>query len=141
MKLPNPVRYRLLRGVLFFCGLTWGVSVLGVFASWEMILHAMRGFGANPVEYDPMLDYWLRMVAGTFGLLGVGFLLLALNPRRHAAILPWGGWMMIVEGLVLAAHGFRLGLAPFPFYGDIAACLLGGTAILALSSAARPAVG
>jgi len=137
MKSRSNVRYRLLRGVLLFCGVTWGVSIVGVFASWETVLHAMTGFGANPVAYDPMLDYWLRMVAGAFGLLGGGYCLLALNPRRHVSVLPWAGWLMIVEGVVLTAHGFRLGLAPFPFYGDISACLFGGGGILMLMNAPR----
>ena len=109
---------------------------MGVFASWEVAERALEGFGAKPIAYDPMLDYWLRMAAGAFGLVGVGYFLLALNPRKHSILLPWAGWLMVAEGTVLAWHGFRLDLPPFPFYADVAACLLGGFAILALRKAA-----
>ena len=133
------LRFRLLRVSLLFCGLTWSASLFGVFVSWDAAVWALEGFGAKPIAYDPMLDYWLRMAAGAFGLVGIGYLLLALNPRRIVTILPWAGWLMVVEGIVLAWHGFRLGLPPFPFYADISACFVGGGAILALRSAAEPA--
>lgn len=138
MTQPNTLRFRLLRVTLLFCGLTWGASLFGVFASWKAAARALEGLGANPILYDPMLDYWLRMAAGAFGLVGVGFLLLALNPRRYATVLTWSGWLMVAEGVVLASHGFRLGLPPFPFYADLSACFLGGFAILALRHAAAP---
>jgi hypothetical protein len=137
----HELRLRLLRFVLLCCGVTWGVAFAGVFVSWDVAERLLRGFGADPITYDPMLDYWLRMASGAFGLLGVGYFLLAWNPRRYVVFLPWAGWLMLAEGAVLATHGFRLGLAPFPFYGDISACLLGGAAILALSSAARADAG
>jgi len=76
------------------------------------------------------------MVAGAFGLLGAGYLVLALNPRRHRAMLPWAGWLMVAEGCILAAHGLRLGLPALPFYADVAACLAGGVGILAFRRAA-----
>jgi FtsH-binding integral membrane protein len=130
-------RSRLLRIVLLFCGAAWGVSVVGVFLTWESAERALQGLGARPIEYDPMLDYWLRMAAGAFALVGAGFLLAAIYPRKYAVILPWLGWLMLVEGIVLLVHGLRLGLKPFPFYGDVAACFTGGVGILLLRSRAR----
>lgn len=38
-----------------------------------------------------------------------------------------------MEGLILLLHGLRLGLPPFPFYGDVSACLVLGIAITLLS--------
>ncbi len=138
MKRSEEPRLRLLRLILLFCGLTWGVSLVGVFAGWPAAARALESLGAKPIAYDPMLDYWLRMAAGAFGFVGIGYLLLALNPRKHASILTWAGWLMVAEGAVLAWHGVRLGLPPFPFYADLVACFLGGGAILALRRAARP---
>lgn len=129
-------RFRLLRLILLCCAATWGAAVFGVLASWDAAAQALEGLGAETLTYHPMLDYWLRMAAGAFSLLGVGYLLLALRPRKHAAILPWAGWLMVAEGLVLAVHGFRLGLPPYPFYADTAACFLGGGGILALRASA-----
>jgi hypothetical protein len=129
-------RFNLLRLCLLFAAIAWGVSALGVFSTWDAAANALVGMGAKPIAYDPMLDYWLRMASGAFALVGVGYLLLAINPRKYALMLPWAGWLMVFEGVVLAVHGFRLGLAPFPFYGDIAACFLGGGGILALQKSA-----
>ena len=45
---------------------------------------------------------------------------------------------MILEGVLLLVSGLRLGLGPFPFYGDVAACFLGGAGILFFAKAAEP---
>lgn len=92
---------------------------------------------ANPIAYDPMLDYWLRMASGAFGLVGIWYLVLMLWPRRFSAAIPWFGALMIAEGLILLVHGVRLNLPPLPFYGDTAACFLGGGGILLLAKAAN----
>lgn len=138
MSLSISDRFRLLRGFLGFAALIWGVSVCGVFATWDAAEIALCGMGADPIAYDRMLDYWLRMASGAFALIGLGYLLLAINPRKHVSILPWSGWLMIVEGAILAVHGIRLHLPPFPFYGDVAACFLGGAGILVFRKSAVP---
>ena len=131
-------RLRLLRLMLSFCAFVWGVSALGVFLKWETAAGALQGMGAKPIAYDPMLDYWLRMAAGAFALVGTGYLLLALSPRKYAVMLPWFGWIMIVEGIVLLTHGLRLGLNPLPFVGDVSASFAGGLGILLLKNSAQP---
>jgi len=130
------MRLRLLRLSLATSALVWGVSVVGVFAPWSKAEEMLQGLGANPISPDPMLDYWLRMAAGAFFLVGVLFAALAIFPRRFANVIPMFGWLMIAEGIILAVHGLRLGLGPFPFYGDISACFGLGAAILFLRKAA-----
>lgn len=132
----NQTRLQLLRLVLCFCSFVWGVSAFGVFAKWETAANALQGMGAKPIGYDPMLDYWLRMAAGAFTLVGTGYLLLAIYPRKFAVMLPWFRWIMVIEGLVLLVHGLRLGLSPFPFYGDVSASFVGGLGILVMRKAA-----
>lgn len=129
----STTRLRLLRLFLGFAAVAWGVSFYGIFASWDDAVAALRGMGAGPIPHDPMLDYWLRMAAGAFGLVGCVYLRLCLQPLRHAAVVPWFGWLMVAEGLILLGHGVRLGLRPFPFYADTAACLVGGLGILICS--------
>jgi len=126
------LQFRLLRVALVFSAFVWGVSVFGVFLKWEAAAGALQGMGAQPIAYDPMLDYWLRMASGAFALVGTGYLLLAIFPHKYAVMLPWFGWIMILEGLVLLAHGLRLGLSPFPFIGDVSASFAGGIGILTL---------
>jgi hypothetical protein len=136
------LRLRLLRALLLFSAFAWGVSIFGVVLPWPRAVEALQGLGARDIPADPMLDYWLRMGSGAFALVGGLFLLLALQPARYAVIIPWFGWLMLGEGIILLAHGVRLHLPPLPFYADTGACLFGGLGIVALANAAKgvPAV-
>ena len=134
----NHINLRLLRLFLVFAALAWGVTVVGVFASWPQINYIAQGLGSKSITYDPMLDYWLRMICGAFTLVGVWYLAMALWPRKFAVAIPWFGALMLVEGIILLVHGLRLGLSPFPFCGDVSACFLGGAGILYFSRSARP---
>jgi hypothetical protein len=129
---------RLLRLFLGFAAIAWGVSLAGVFLSWSTAAEALQGLGAQPIAYDRMLDYWFRMAAGAFGLIGVWYLVLMIWPQKFHLAIPWFGGLMLVEGVILLYHGARLSLPPFPFYGDISACFIGGGAILYLARYARP---
>ena len=129
---------RLLRLFLGFAAIAWGASIFGVFLSWPAASDALQGLGAKPIQFDPMLDYWLRMAAGAFTLVGCWYLVMMIWPKKYHVAIPWFGGLMLVEGVILLVHGLRLSLPPLPFYADTAACLLGGGAILYLSPHARP---
>jgi hypothetical protein len=131
------MRLRLLRLFLGFAAFAWGVSVFGVFLSWSAASRALQGLGARPIAYDPMLDYWLRMAAGAFALIGCWYLILMIWPRKFSAAIPWFGALMLAEGVILLVHGVRLSLPPLPFYADTAACFLGGGGILYFSRCAK----
>ncbi len=131
------MHFRLLRIFLGFAALAWGVSVFGVFSSWSAATQALEGLGAHPIAYDRMLDYWLRMAAGAFTLIGCWYLIMTLWPEKFRLTIPWFGGLMLVEGMILLFHGVRLSLPPFPFYADVAACLLGGGGILYFSPHAK----
>src|SRR4051812_22073854 len=131
------MRLRLLRLLLGAAAFVWGVSILGVFMSWAVASRALQGLGAQPIAYDPMLDYWLRMAAGAFGLVGCWYLVLAIWPGKFSVAISWFGVLMLAEGVILLVHGLRLSLSPFPFYGDVAACLVIGGGVLYLPPAAK----
>jgi len=124
------MKLRMLRFFLVFSALGWGVSVLGVFLSWSGTIGLLQGLGGPSVPYDPMLEYWLRMTAAAYTLIGLVYLLLALRPAKYRVVIPVFGWVMVIEGLVLLGHGLRLLLPPFPFYADVAASFIGGGGIL-----------
>ncbi len=132
------MQLRLLRLFLCFSAFAWGISVVGVFASWSKATEWLQGLGAKPITYDPMLDYWLRIASGAFALVGCWYLVLMIWPKKFCAAIPFWGALMIAEGVILLVHGVRLSLPPFPFYGDCSACFLGGAGILLLAKAARP---
>ena len=132
------MQFRLLRLFLGFAAAVWGVSIFGVFLSWDEISKALQGLGAQPIAYDRMIEYWLRMAAGAYSLIGVWYLVLMLRPRRYYAAIPWFGALMLAEGAILLVYGLRLALPPFPFYADTASCIVGGLGILCLSKYAKP---
>jgi len=134
----NNMQLRLLRLFLGVSAFAWGVSVFGIFLSWPAASQALQGLGAQPIAYDRMLDYWLRMAAGAFTLVGCWYLVMMIWPKKFHAAIPLFGGFMLAEGVILLVHGLRLSLPPLPFYGDVAACLLCGGGILYLSSYARP---
>ena len=131
------MRLRLLRLFLGASAFVWGVSFFGVFMSWPAASWALQGLGAQPIRYDPMLDYWLRMAAGAFGLVGCWYWVLTIWPKKFQAAIPWFGALMLAEGVILLWHGLRLSLPPFPFYGDTAACFVLGGGIVYFASAAK----
>ncbi len=93
--------------------------------------------GANLIAYDRMLNYWLPIAPGAFALVGTDYLLLAISPLKYAVMLPWFGYIMIAEGVILLSQGLRLGLNPFPFSGDVSASFAGVLGILLLKNSAR----
>ena len=131
------MQLRLLKLFLGFSAFSWGVSAVGVFVSWSEAEKLLEGLGAKPIAYDPMLDYWLRMAAGAFALVGLWYLFLMIWPQKFSAAIPWFGVLMLIEGLILLVHGLRLSLPPFPFYGDVSACFIAGGGILFFSRSLR----
>jgi hypothetical protein len=131
------MRLRLLRILLGAAAFGWVITLVGVFMSWSAAMHVLQGLGARPIPYDPMLDYWLRMGCGAFGLVGCWYVLMMIWPRKFGVAIPWFGALMLIEGVILLVHGLRLSLPPFPFYADTAACLLLGIGILYLSPSAK----
>jgi hypothetical protein len=98
----------------------------------------LEGLGSHPILYDKMLDYWLRMTAGAFALMGVWYLMLMIWPQKFYMAIPWFGWLMVIEGVILLVHGLRLSLPPFPFYGDVSGCVIFGGGIVWSSRYAKP---
>jgi hypothetical protein len=90
------MKLRLLRLVLGFAAFAWGISIVGVFLSWSAASQALQGLGAQPIAYDRMLDYWLRMAAGAFALVGCWFLVLMIWPQKFHAAIPWFGGLVVL---------------------------------------------
>jgi len=134
------MQLRLLRLFLGFAAFAWGISVVGVFASW--VSPSERGL--QPASTRKLLWTAKRhkcrapRLAGAFALIGGWYLVLMLWPQKFHAAIPWFGALMLVEGLILLIHGLRLSLPPFPFYGDVSACFLGGAGILFMAHHAKP---
>ena len=123
----------LLRFFLLSAGLGWGATVVGVFLPWEFAVeHLQTMGGAGPIPNDPMLNYWLRMAAGAFAIVGILFLLCAWRPRDYANIIPILAVLGIAEGLLILYYGLYLNVGWFPFVVDVAIGLVPGIGVLLL---------
>lgn len=126
-------QFTLLRLLLVGAGLGWGATIIGVFLPWDFAIEHLQSLGgAGPIPNDPMLNYWLRMAAGAFGIIGVLFLVCAWKPTRYANIIPLLGALNLLEGIVLLYYGLLLKIALFPFVVDVAIGIVPGIGILLL---------
>ena len=126
----DPKEVKILRLLLFCAAFGWGISAFAVFMPWKMAVEQLQGLGAGQIPPDPMLNYWLRMAGAVFTAIGVLMLLIAINPRKYAAVIPFAGYTMIAIGITLLTWGIILNLDPIPFWIDSAFCLLIGIGIL-----------
>ncbi|MFA6104151.1 MAG: hypothetical protein WCV67_14315 [Victivallaceae bacterium] len=123
---------RLLRIFLMVGALSWGICIVGVFLPWSLAVEYLQELGAGNPGADPMLNYWFRMACGGFFMIGCMFASAAYNPGKYRVLIPWLGWLSIIEGGIIGVHGLRLGLPPLPFYCDTGFCLLVGAGIVIL---------
>ena len=128
------MKRRLLRLFLFVTVFGWAISIFGVVLPWSTAITGLQCLGAGEIPHDPMVDYWMRMAAGAFTGIGIFVLFVALWPKKFRNVIGLIGCLSVLEGLVLLVHGLRLGLPPFPFYGDAAFCLLIGAGIWILKN-------
>lgn len=121
----------LLRLILLFAGLGWGLTVIGAVLPWHWAIAHLEQFGgAGAIPDDPMLNYWLRMASGAFAIVGVFFLLAAWRPSQYRVILPVLAYCSLFEGVILLSYGLFLQLPLFPFGPDLLIAWLPGLSIL-----------
>ena len=128
---------RLLKLLLAVAVFGWGISILGVVLPWSVATTGLSGLGAGPIPDDPMLNYWLRMAGGGFTMVGVVFAAILVAPKKYAILIPLMAWLSIAEGAILLVSGLRLGLPPFPFWGDTSFCLGIGVGLLLVHPRAK----
>ena len=124
----NVLRFGLL---VSFVG--WGISFYFTFASWPAAAAQLDGMGAGPIEYRPLLDYWLRMASAVFGCVGLASLAAFFQPHAFVGLIRLLGPFHLVIGATLTAAAIRNHLTPDlhpTFLADITFCFL--TALLIL---------
>lgn len=125
----------ILRILLLGAGLGWGLTIVGAFLPWEWATEHLEKFGgSNEIPNDVMLNYWMRMASGAFGIVGLFFLLSAWKPYEYKNIIPILGYCSIFEGLILLYYGIKFDLPIFPFGPDVAIALIPGIGILLLKN-------
>jgi hypothetical protein len=124
---------RVLRVGLLFSAAGWGISFIFTFASWDAATDQLFLMGAHKIEYDPMLDYWLRMASAAFGCIGIASALACIRPTAFPGLIGILGPFHLFVGstLVVAALKNQLKTELHPtFVADITFCFVTGTLII-----------
>ena len=108
----------------------WGVSILGVLLPWSVMDIVLQNMGAASPITDLQVQYWFRMAAGAWSIIGFLYLMVLLKPQKYDNLIPLLGWGTLFEGIVLLIHGLYLNLPLFPFAGDVGFCLIVGGGLL-----------
>jgi len=125
-----------LRAMLILVALTGLHCVVFLFMPWERTIAVVKWLKIEgvPDRYSPITEYWMLMMAALCVVIGYLYLVAALNPQKYRNILPILGWALVFIGITAGYHGFRLGLPPWPFYGDLVICAVCGPGIVWLST-------
>lgn len=116
---------------LLLSSIGWGISFLFTFSTWDSAADQLRVMGADQIEYQPLLDYWLRMASAAFGCIGIASALACISPRSYQGLIlllgPFHAFMGVV--LTVSAASNKLNTESHPtFVADITFCFV--TAIL-----------
>lgn len=129
----NKVLLRMLQIGLFFSAMGWGVSFIFTFSTWDFASEQLFVMGADRIEYQPLLDYWLRMASAAFGCIGIASALACVRPVFFRGLVILLGPFHLFVGSVLVASAFNNGLnteSHPTFVADITFCFL--TALLVI---------
>ena len=126
-------KYNLLRLILLGASLGWGLTIVGVFLPWDWATEHLENFGGSgKIPDDVMLNYWMRMASGAFGIVGVFFLFSAWKPYEYKNVIIILAYASLCEGAILLFYGIKFDLPLFPFGPDVVIALIPGIGILLL---------
>jgi hypothetical protein len=97
------------------------VSTLGSFA---------KLFGVESLPDVPLFRYAVRNISATSIVLGLFFIILALNPMKYGVLVPGSGLAFIFIGIVCMITGPVVKMPTLWFLGDSLSCLVLGILIL-----------
>ncbi len=119
----------LLRLFLLSAAVAWGVSVFGIVLPWSIVEKELCGFGAKP-HIDTMVQYWLKMAAAVYTLMGCFFAMVTIWPTKYRSVIGLIGIGHIVLGAVFMVNGVLLGIEAIPLFVDVGFCFFVGIGIV-----------
>lgn len=128
---------RMLKISLWITAIGCLIAVPFIFVPWSVIADMGSCFGVEPLPDAPFVVYLFRVICGIFGLIGVFFVLLALDPLKYGPMLNLGAYGLILFGLLAMITGTSIGLTPVVYLGDGVSGLILGSAILLFAAKAR----
>jgi hypothetical protein len=123
----------LLRVFLVSAAIAWGVSLAGLVLPWAMVEKELGGYGATLPMDDVMVQYWLKMAAAVYTLMGCFFIMVAIWPIKYRPVIKLIGLLHVILGVVFLINGLMLDVDAIPLYVDVSFCFCIGVGILSIS--------
>ena len=122
---------RILKIILWISAIGCLLSGLGTFLPVSMLGSIVKVFGVQAFPDSPIFVYVLRIVSALAVATGVYLVILALDPMKYPALIPFTGLASVFLGLVGGITGLAVGMSPLWFLGDSLSCLIVCVLILA----------
>jgi hypothetical protein len=88
-------------------------------------------FGVESLPDLPLFLYTSRRTSAVWAALGVFFIILAQNPMKYGAMVPFSGLAIVFVGMVCWVTGLAVEIPPRWILGDSMSCVVLGTFIFA----------
>ena len=121
---------RALKICLWIAGVGCLLSVFGMFlpvSAWESIA---KFFGIGSLPDSPLLVYAARLMSVTYSVVGVFFVIMALDPVKYGVMVPFSGIAAVFVGVVCAISGLSAAMPTLWFLADSLSCVVLGVLIL-----------
>ena len=106
------------------------LSGLGTFLPLSMLESFVKVLGVQAFPDSPLFVYVLRIVSAMAAATGVYLIILALQPMKYPALIPFTGLAAIFLGLVCGITGMTVDMSTLWFLGDSLSCMVVGVLIL-----------
>lgn len=121
-----------LKSCLWIAGIACLVSVCVMFflplSGWESIA---KHFGVESLPDTPMFVYVARLTSAMWTMIGVFFIILAMNPAKYDIMIPFAGLAMVFLGMVCWVTGLVMEMPSRLVLSDSLSGIVLGTLIFA----------
>jgi hypothetical protein len=131
------MRMRALKICLWIAGILCLLSVFGIFlpiSAWQSFA---KIFGIESLPDSPVFVYAARLMSATYALVGVFFIILALDPMKYGVLVLFSGVASVLLGVVCAIVGLIAKMPNLWFLCDSSSCVVLGVLILAFWQRAK----
>jgi hypothetical protein len=97
---------------------------------WSTLVACYQWFGYQFPSSEPLIIYMVRIFAATFGLIGIFYLILALNPLKYGSMLLLAVFGMLSTSAFCLVGGIWYSLPVFVYLFDVITCAVLGLLIM-----------
>jgi len=107
-----------LKVLLWLCGIGFMTAFIFAVLPWEMIGKVYLLFGEEPLPGTAPVMYLVRVTNVLSGLIGVYFILIALDPPRYRLLIYYSAIGFMMCGVFCFVVGLSVGVPPQFYLGD-----------------------